>query len=162
MIMTKEKFNKVYRQYEDYLFLINASVYTRKAYLSNFSAYFDYCEIQGIEDVLYQDNVKNYLIYRSRNGAKWQTINNIYSAMRKLFREVLSLEWNFKKLPRPKKEKILPRILSQTEVQKLINCISNLKHQTIMITLYATGIRLNELRHLKVSDIDSRRFANQD
>lgn len=156
--MTKTEFKSVYTKYEDYLFVTNASVYTRKAYLSNFKRYFIYCFNNGIEDVLIQENVKKYLVFRTRNGAKWQTMNNIYSAIKKLFVEILYLEWSFKKLPRPKMEFTLPRILSKEEVQKLINSVSNLKHQTIMITLYATGIRLNELRHLRVSDIDSKRL----
>ncbi|MFZ1703109.1 MAG: tyrosine-type recombinase/integrase [Saprospiraceae bacterium] len=156
--MTTAQFNDTYRKYEDHLYLINASSCTRKAYLSNFRRYFLYCNENNIAEALQQEYVRQYLVYRVKNGAKWQTMNNIYSAMRKLFREVLQIDWSFKKLPRPKKERYLPQILSQQDVQKLIINASNTKHQAIIVTLYSTGMRLNELRMLKISDIDSDRL----
>jgi site-specific recombinase XerD len=33
-------------------------------------------------------------------------------------------------------------------------------HRTMLMTLYATGLRRSELCHLKVSDIDSERMVN--
>lgn len=152
------EFIKVYTAYEDYLYLINVSEYTRKAYLSNFRNYYRWCRKEKIEDIYNQLEVRAYLIFRVKNGAKWQTMNNIYSAMRKLFKEVLNLEWSFKKLPRPKKERHLPEILSKQDIQKLLlGCKNNIKHQTIIITLYSTGMRVGELRKLKIKDILSER-----
>jgi len=157
--LLKSDYFTVYRAYEDYLYLINCSEYTRKAYLSNFRRYYLWCESKNITDIYHQMQVKAYLIHRVKNGAKWQTMNNIYSAMRKLFREVLNTEWSFKKLPRAKRERHLPEILSKEEVQKLIEgCRKNIKHQTIIITLYSTGMRVGELRKLQLRDILSDRL----
>ena len=151
-------FIKVYKSYEDYLYLINVSEYTRKAYLANFRIYYKWCQKEKIENIYDQMEVRAYLIHRVKTGAKWQTMNNIYSAMRKLFKEVLNIEWSFKKLPRPKKERHLPEILSKQEIQKLIiGCKNNIKHQTIIITLYSTGMRVGEMRKLKIKDILSER-----
>lgn len=156
--LVKSDYYTVYSAYEDYLYLINVSEYTRKAYLSNFRRYYLYCESEEIKDVYDQMMVKAYLVHRVKNGAKWQTMNNIYSAMRKLFREVLNVEWSFKKLPRAKRERHLPELISQAEVEKLILGVSkNIKHQTILITLYATGIRVGELRKLTINDVFSDR-----
>ena len=78
--------------------------------------------------------------------------------MRKLFREVLNIEWSFKKLPRAKRERHLPELISQADVEKLILGVSkNIKHQTILITLYASGMRVGELRKLTIQDILSDR-----
>ena len=44
----------------------------------------------------------------------------IYSAMFKFYREVLGLAWDVKHIPRPRKERSLPPVLSKQEVQKLI------------------------------------------
>jgi site-specific recombinase XerD len=52
----------------------------------------------------------------------------------------------------------LPTVLSAEEVTRILDRTSNLKHWTILATLYATGLRCNELRHLKVADIDSQRM----
>ena len=47
-------------------------------------------------------------------------------------------------------------MLSQQEVAHLIESAGNLMHQTILMTLYLTGMRRAELCALKVADIDSQ------
>ncbi len=42
------------------------------------------------------------------------------------------------------------------EVHDVINALNNLKHKTLVILLYSTGMRLSEMAHLKIADIDSR------
>jgi len=84
-------------------------------------------------------------------------MNNIYSAMRKLFREVLELEWSFKKLPRPKRGRHLPELISQQEVLQIIQSCRLTKHRAVIITLYATGLRSAELCNLRLDDINSDR-----
>lgn len=156
--LQNSSFEMVYRAYEDYMYLINLSEYTRRTYLCNFRKYYMWCKEEEIEELYDQYTVKQYLLYRVKSGAKWQTMNNIYSAMRKLFREVLNAEWSFKKLPRSKKEKVLPNIISMEEVERLIQGSNkNIKHQAILITLYATGIRVGELIKIKLKDVDSDR-----
>src|SRR6202040_371859 len=53
----------------------------------------------------------------------------------------------------------LPTILDQQEVARLIDSASNLMHRTMMMMLYATGLRRAEMCHLKVTDIDSKRMV---
>lgn len=77
--------------------------------------------------------------------------------MRKLFKEVLEIPWSFKKLPRPKKERALPQLVSKQEVARLISACKHFKHQAILLTLYATGMRASELCNLKLSHIDGER-----
>jgi integrase/recombinase XerD len=62
-------------------------------------------------------------------------------------------------LPYPKSPKRLPSVLSQDEVARLIDSANNLLDYTMMMTLYATGIRRAELCRLKVEDIDSHRMV---
>jgi integrase len=49
-------------------------------------------------------------------------------------------------------------VLSREEVARLINAAGTLFLRTLLMTLYATGMRRSELAHLKVSDIDSQRM----
>lgn len=51
---------------------------------------------------------------------------------------------------------ILPPIMSEAEVKKVINNITNLKHRTFIILIYSTGLRLRELTSLRIADIDSQ------
>lgn len=147
----------VSKAYENHLLLKNYSSSTIKAYLSNFKRYYTWCQEEGIGMIYDQDHVKAYLLYRVKRGAKWQTMNNIYSAMRKLFKEVLQIGWSLSKLSRPKKERILPELVSKQEITKLILGCTHLKHRVILITLYATGIRSSELCNLELSHIDGQR-----
>src|SRR5262245_4042854 len=48
-------------------------------------------------------------------------------------------------------------LLSQAEVLTLLQATTNLKHHTILATIYATGLRASEAANLRVSDIDSNR-----
>ena len=58
----------------------------------------------------------------------------------------------------PKRHLQLPTVLSTEEITRILDSTPNLKHWTIMATFYATGMRCNELRLLKVEDIDSQRM----
>lgn len=151
-------FKSVYQSYREYLLIKNYSKHTLNTYLCNFRLYHAWCVERGIANVFLQQSVKDYLVYRIENGAKWQTMNNIYSAMRKLFREVLGLEWSVKKLPRPQKERHLPELISQQDVFRIIQSCRLVKHRAVLITLYASGLRSSELCNLRLDDIDSDRL----
>ena len=155
--LVQADYKTVYRAYEDYLLLKNYSHSTLKTYLCNFRKYHEWCCDNDYDFIYDQDIVKAYLLHRIRLGAKWQTMNNIYSAMRKLFKEVLHIYWSMKKLPRPKKERHLPELISKKDIQKIICSCNVLKHKAILITLYATGMRAGELCSLKLAHIDGDR-----
>lgn len=53
----------------------------------------------------------------------------------------------------PRKEFRLPDILSVEQMQHLLRYITNIKHKAIIALLYGTGLRLGELRFLKMCDI---------
>jgi len=60
-------------------------------------------------------------------------------------------------LPRPRKERKLPTVLSQDEVGQILQTIKNLKHRAIMVLVYSAGLRVSEIVKLWVEDIDSNR-----
>ena len=62
-------------------------------------------------------------------------------------------------LPSIRQEKRLPMVLSTSEVERLICGVKNFKHKTILMTFYATGMRLEELRLFRVENIDSERMT---
>lgn len=56
----------------------------------------------------------------------------------------------------PRKEHRLPEILSQQQAAHLFSAVKNIKHRCMIGLLYGAGLRLNELRLLKVKSIDSQ------
>jgi integrase/recombinase XerD len=58
----------------------------------------------------------------------------------------------------PRKEFKLPKVFSVEQVQKLLSVITNPKHRMIISLFYGSGVRMNELRNIKLSDIESKSF----
>jgi site-specific recombinase XerD len=71
----------------------------------------------------------------------------------------LKQRWFDDEIPHPKKRLILPHILSAEEITRMLDATYNLKHWTIIATLYATALRCSEVQRLKASDIDSKRMV---
>jgi len=80
------------------------------------------------------------------------------SALRFFFLKTLKRPWMMQDMPVPKKPIRLPEILSREEVERLIHCADSRLHRVCILTLYATGVRREELVQLQISDIDRDRM----
>jgi integrase/recombinase XerD len=87
------------------------------------------------------------------------TIEGHTAALHFLFVKTLRRPYVPDQIPFLKCPKKLPTVLSPEEVARLIDSAPNLMHHTMLMTLYATGLRRAELFHLKVSDIESERMV---
>jgi site-specific recombinase XerD len=87
------------------------------------------------------------------------TVAQHLAALRFFYVKTLKKAWGITETPYPKKAVHLPTILSQEEVARLIDAARPPLHRTLLMTLYATGLRRAELARLKVSDIDSQRMV---
>jgi len=88
------------------------------------------------------------------------TVEIRMSALRFFFKKMLKRrDIHFDDLPFPKVPRKLPTVLSPDEVRRMIEGTTNLMHRTILMVLYATGVRRTELSLLKVTDIDSKRMV---
>jgi len=61
-------------------------------------------------------------------------------------------------LPRPRKSRYLPTVLSKEEVIMLIRVTRNLKHRMAIAFLYSSGLRVGELINLEIKDVDINRM----
>jgi len=87
------------------------------------------------------------------------TVAQHLAALRFFYVKTLKKAWSIAETPYPKRAVRLPTILSQEEVTRLIDAAHPPLHRTLLMTLYATGLRRAELAHLKVSDVDSQRMV---
>jgi site-specific recombinase XerD len=131
---------------------------TTRAYIrtiEDFARYF-----KRPPDQLGPQQIREYIAYlfRERKLAD-NTVNQRVGALRFFFIKTLRKAWSVEETPYPKKRLHLPVILSQDEVSRLIESALIPFHRTILVTLYATGVRRAELANLKVSDIDSQRMV---
>ena len=96
-------------------------------------------------------------IFLKRNYSV-STQRQFISALKLFVQFYPTTEITDKKLTRPKKSKKLPSILSQQEVLKIIQVTRNLKHRVIITLLYSSGLRIGELIHLRLRNIDLERM----
>src|SRR5262249_33132462 len=88
-----------------------------------------------------------------------ETIVGRIAALRFFFIKVLRRRYREIDLVYPKRPERLPVILSEEEVARLIESASTSYHRVILMTLYGTGLRREELCRLKVTDVDSQRIV---
>jgi len=84
--------------------------------------------------------------------------NQAISALKFLYMRVLRRPLIVKELPRPKKERKFPMVLSKVEVKKLLDSVRNRKHKVIMMLAYSAGLRVSEVVKLRLEDIDAERM----
>jgi len=110
-------------------------------------------------DLLSIEQVRNYIhfnLIEKKLSKSW--VNQIVSALKILFCDILKREWSDLDIPRPRREKKLPVVLSKQEVSQLIGVTINLKHRALLTLKYSSGLRLSEIKNLKIGDIDSKRM----
>jgi integrase/recombinase XerD len=82
------------------------------------------------------------------------------AALRFLYNVTLKKGWNLEaSIPAPKQPKKLPVVLSRAEVLHFLGCIEDIKHEAILTTCYAAGLRISEAVRLKTSSLDNQRMV---
>ena len=111
-------------------------------------------------EVLGEEHIREYQLFLlDTKRASWAMFNQTVCALRFLYNSTLRKGWVVEHLRYPKQPKRLPVILSPEEIAALLEAPKCLKHRAILSTLYATGVRLSEMCHLRVQDIDSKNMV---
>ncbi|MCE7699772.1 MAG: site-specific integrase [Methanobacterium paludis] len=128
---------------------------TIKYYIGNVSRLAEY--FNKSPEVLSTEEIREYLHYCiTERHLSEGTVSTIYSALKFFYEKTLEREWKTEKIVRIKEHKKLPAILSKSEVKSIFDASDNLKHKTILMTIYAAGLRVSEAAKLKITDIDSK------
>jgi integrase/recombinase XerD len=104
------------------------------------------------EDVIIYNN--DYIL---KNNLSSSYQNQIVNAIKLYFTTIRETKIEIDKIHRPKREKVLPNVLSKEEIKTILNAHSNLKHKMMLSMIYSCGLRRSELLQLKPTDIDSKR-----
>jgi len=104
-------------------------------------------------------DVRAFLIHELDRGISRSYYVLQRNALRHLYQDTLGRTDELEALPRPKRERRLPVVLSRSEVQRLFAVVKNLKHKALLMTAYDAGLRLSEILNLRVEDIDSQRMV---
>lgn len=137
--------------------LKNLSKRTIKTYLhcvKNFARHYGKSPEQ-MDDNAVRDFL-HYLLKEKRSSQA--SISQHYSALKFFYQTTLGRDWHTLKIPRSRRIKKLPVVLSKGEVRAVLNKVQDLKNLAILTTIYSGGLRLGEALSLRVLDIDSQRM----
>jgi site-specific recombinase XerD len=139
-----------------YLALGHYSPLTIRNYLSELRYLFVYyadVNPQGFTEEM----VMQYLLYLSKTlGCSRVKCKMAAQSISFFFRHVLKQVYVIPTVIYPRKSTKLPPVMSAAEIKMLIDGVKNIKHRTIIMLLYSTGMRLGEIAALKITDIDSK------
>ncbi len=136
----------------------NRSARTIKTYLGQVAKFAQH--FKKSPELLGPEEIRQYQVYLvHERRVSWSHFNQAVCALRFLYHHTLGREWAITHIPFPRQPKKLPVVLSQSEVQRFLRGVRKLKYRAILMTAYAAGLRLSEVTHLQVSDIDSQRMT---
>ena len=147
---------KLRQRMTEELRLRNSSEETIRSYVSSVERFARYYHTSP--DQMNAEQVRSYLLYLlEERKLSWPAIHVNRAALRFLYVRVLRQRWFDEEIQAPKRHPQLPTVLSAEEITRILDSTRNLTHWTILATLYATGMRCNELRLMRAEDIDSKR-----
>lgn len=146
----------------------NYSNYTIKNYLIDITEFITYCNNfnKNYLNIKYTD-IKSYLTHLYEKKYKSTTISRKISALRTFYAFLYDkniVDKNvFEYITLPKKEKKLPKYLSNDDIDEIFKIIDistplGIRNRLILELLYGSGLRVSELCNIKLSDID---FSNK-
>ncbi|MDZ7880772.1 MAG: tyrosine-type recombinase/integrase [Saprospiraceae bacterium] len=142
-----------------FLLMRNYSLTTIKSYISALNLYWSFCEKTLVTDPKL-DKTKllgAWFWHVTQKYGAGTFYNQSYSSLKLFYVHIIKRDWAAYDILRPRRRvNPLPDVMSPEEVDRLIAHAGNLKHQTILMTLYATGLRVAELAQLKIADVDSK------
>jgi site-specific recombinase XerD len=139
-----------------YLSLGHYSPLTIRQYLSELRYLFVYFADTDPKEFT-EEMIMQYLLYLTKTlGCSRVKCKMAAQSISFFFRHVLKQVYVIPTVIYPRSTSKLPPVMSAAEIKTLIDSVKNLKHRTIIMMLYSTGMRLSEIARLKIVDIDSK------
>ena len=134
------------------------SVSTQKAYISAVRGLAKYYMLSP--DKISEEQLLEYVHFLiTKRKLSCSSLNVATAGLRFFYRETLACNAMAVVIPPRKNSRKLPEIFSYNELKRLFASTNNQKHRLMLMTAYAGGLRVSELIHLRVRDIDSERMT---
>jgi integrase/recombinase XerD len=143
--------------FKRYLLSKRYSPNTINTYSDALKSFLTFCNTKAIKDISNEDVIcyNNDYILKNNFSSSYQ--NQIVNSIKLFFKIVKDSQIEIDKIHRPKREKVLPNVLSKEEIKAILEAPKNLKHKAMLSMIYSCGLRRSELLNLKPNDIDSKR-----
>ncbi len=154
---------QILQSYKRDLALRGYSLRTQITYYRSLSSFLEYCK-EPPEEIT-KETIKDYLYYLIKDRKLSESsFRQARSAICYFFIQTIGRDVEVENIPIQKKKRKLPEVFTVEEVFRIIHSADNLKHKTILMLTYSSGLRVGELVNLKVDDIsrDSMRLKVRD
>jgi site-specific recombinase XerD len=124
-------------------------------YATAFSKFLRFFEQRDIRSIT-KEEIEGFVYHQiSKYKISDSAQNSLINAVKAYYEQVLGKPREYYDIQRPKASQALPNVLSKEEIAGIIQATSNLKHRTILLTIYSAGLRISEAIRLRVRDIHS-------
>ena len=93
-------------------------------------------------DELTCEDARDFLLFLKNKGNKSSTLNNKNGALVFFYKRVLGKLWDDNLVPRAINDYAIPRVLTRSEIEMLLDATSNLKYKAIFALMYSSGLRI--------------------
>lgn len=100
-----------------------------------------------------EKDFEQYLAHKQQLGVSASTLSLHANVINFLMTTIYDKK-DFVKLRTPKRSKSLPIVLTKKEIQRLITCVKNLKHKSLLGIAYGGGLRVSEVVQLRIQQIN--------
>lgn len=154
-----EKAKESVNHFKRWLMQKRYSESTVKTYVASIITFLNYHKDKNIEKLnsIDWENFNLEYIIKNKYSASYQ--NQVCNAIKLFFSKEFGLYLPIENIERPRREHLLPNVLSTEEVKKILGSCINLKHRAMLSLIYSAGLRRSELINLKLVDVDSGRMT---
>lgn len=143
--------------FKRYLLSKRYSTNTITTYCEALKSFLTFFNTKSVKSITNEDVILYNTDYILKNKLSSSYQNQIVNSIKLYFRIVKETSIEIEKVHRPKREKVLPNVLSKEEVKNILSAHNNIKHKTMLSLIYSCGLRCGELLALQPVHIDSKR-----
>lgn len=141
---------KVCHQFQKHLIASGFSESTVDQYMSHARKLFAYSMKHRIKSWTITE-IENYIV-KEHSKQSMSNLAQVKGVMKHIHQMGI-LSFDFKGISIPKQPLRKPKILSREEIRSTLAVVQNLKHKMILLLLYGSGLRRNEVVQLKVEHV---------
>ena len=156
VVLTDEQLKNI-EKFKQWLQSKRYSENTIATYCDALKSFFKFYVNKTITEITNDDVIKYNNEYILKKGLSSSYQNQIVNAIKLFFRTVHNRSIDIDLIHRPKREKLLPNVLSKEEVKAILDAPQFLKHKAMLSLIYSCGLRCGELLRLKPEHIDANR-----
>ena len=130
---------------------------TIRVYVEATSSFLTFLNHLRLAEITNDDFVSYNNEFILKHGLSSSYQNQVVNAIKLFFVTVGERKIDLEKIHRPRRERVLPNVLSKEEVKRLLEAHRNVKHKAMLSLVYSCGLRRGELLRLRLTDIDAKR-----